>query len=147
MRRWGAIGSIVAAAATLAVAAAGQGSAGRTPTDGAACKRIPRHVIVDLNDDKHHNVIDHAFDARRAGHPRVLHIRRAERWANRAAALRGIPTKKAYDRDQYPPAMADEGGKGADVRYVPKKENRSAERLMGTQLERYCNGQSFVFER
>jgi len=30
--------------------------------------------------------------------------------------LRGIPTKKGFDRDEYPPAMSDEGGKGADVR-------------------------------
>ena len=147
MRRWVPIGGVIAAAGSLAFVATGLGSPGAVPTNGASCKRVPRHVIVNLNDDKHHNVIDHAFDARRAGHPRVLHIRRAERWANRAAALRGIPKKRGYDRDQYPPAMADEGGKGADVRYVPKKENRSAERLMGTQLERYCNGQSFVLER
>lgn len=144
MRRWTLF---VAAAATLASVAAGQGSFAAAPTDPAACKRIPRHVIVDLNDDRHHNVIDHAFDARRAGHPRVLHLRRQERWANRRAALRGVPTRKGYDRDQYPPAIADEGGKGAHVRYVPKRENRSAERLMGRQLEPYCNGQSFVLER
>jgi hypothetical protein len=104
-------------------------------------------VFVDLNDDKHHSVIDHAFDARRAGHPRVLHIRREERWANHRAALSGIPKRKGYDRDQYPPAIADEGGKGASVRYVAKRVNRSAERLMGKQLEPYCTGQSFVVER
>jgi Deoxyribonuclease NucA/NucB len=147
MRRWTAIGGVIAAAATFAFAAAGPGSSALTPSHVAACKRIPRHVIVDLNDDRHHAVIDHAFDARRVGHPRVLHIRRAERWANHRAALSGIPKRKGYDRDQYPPAIADEGGKGASVRYIARKVNRTAERLMGKQLEPYCNGQSFVVER
>lgn len=134
---------IVAAAVTLAFAATGQG----TPTPVGACKRIPRHVFVDLNDDRHANVIDHAFDARRAGQPRVLHIRREERWANRKAALRGIRTRKGYDRDEYPPPIADEGGGGADVRYVRRKEHRSADRQIARQLEPYCNGQTFVIER
>jgi hypothetical protein len=147
MRRWTAIGGVIAAAATLAFAAAGPGSSALRPSHVAACKRIPRHVIVDLNDDRHHAVIDHAFDARRAGHPRVLHIRRAERWANHRAALSGIPKRKGYDRDQYPPAIADEGGKGASVRYIARKVNRTAERLMGKKLEPYCDGQSFVVER
>jgi hypothetical protein len=145
MRRWTT--PIVAAALTFTFAAAGQGVSGPGPTQVAACKRIPRHVFVDLNDDRHSNVIDHAFDARRAGHPRILHIRREERWANRRAALRGIPTRKGYDRDEYPPAIADEGGKGASVRYIRRKENRSADRLMARQLAPYCNGQSFVVER
>jgi hypothetical protein len=109
----------------------GSSAAARTP---AACKRIPRHVVVDLNDDKHNEVIDHAFDARRAGHPRILHIRRLEAKANRRASLRGIPTKKGFDRDEYPPAISDEGGKGASVRYIKSVENRSAGALMGRQL-------------
>ena len=147
MRRWAAIGCVIAAAATLVFAAAGQGDSALTPSHVAACKRIPRHVFVDLNDNRHHGVIDHAFDARRAGHPRVLHILRQERWANHRAALSGIPKRRGYDRDQYPPAIADEGGKGASVRYIARRVNRSAERLMGKQLEPYCNGQSFVVER
>lgn len=44
-----------------------------------------------------------------------------------------------------PPAMSDEGGKGAHVRYVRFSENRSAGRLMGVQLRPFCNGRSFVF--
>jgi hypothetical protein len=147
MHRWAAIGCVIAAATTLAFAAAGQGDSALTPSHVAACKRIPRHVFVDLNDNRHSSVIDHAFDARRAGHPRVLHILRQERWANHSAALSGIPKRRGYDRDQYPPAIADEGGKGASVRYVARRVNRSAERLMGNQLEPYCNGQSFVVER
>jgi hypothetical protein len=58
-----------------------------------------------------------------------------------------IPTKRGYDRDEYSPAMSDEGGKGADVRYVLSAENRSAGSVMRFQLAPYCNEQRFIFER
>jgi hypothetical protein len=44
--------------------------------------------------------------------------------------LKGIPTKPGYDRDEYPPAMSDEGATGANVRYVLSAENRSAGSVM-----------------
>jgi hypothetical protein len=55
--------------------------------------------------------------------------------------------KRGYDRDEYPPAISDEGGKGADVRYVRSAENRSAGSVMRYQLAPYCNEQRFIFER
>ena len=66
---------------------------------------------------------------------------------HRRESLRGIPTKKGYDRDEYPPAMTDEGGRGASVRYIASSENRSAGGVMKGQLRPYCNEQRFVFER
>lgn len=125
---------------------AGFGAQGATPGE-LGCTRSAKLVVVDLNNYKHRHILDHVFDARRSGQPRVLHIRRYEAAANRRASLRGIPTKPGYDRDEYPPAMSDEGGKGADVRYVLSGENRSAGRLMGRQLAPYCNEQRFIFER
>jgi hypothetical protein len=113
----------------------------------AACTRTRNIVVVDLNNVRHRHILDHAFDARRKGHSRVLHIRRYESDANRRASLRGIPTKPGYDRDEYPPAMSDEGGKGAHVRYVLSSENRSAGSVMGHQLAPYCNEQRFIIER
>ena len=47
-------------------------------------------------------------------------------------ALQGIPTRSGFDRDEYPPAVAREGGKGAHVRYVRSSENRSAGPTWGT---------------
>jgi hypothetical protein len=111
-----------------------------------ACTLTRDLVVVDLDDVKHRH-IDHAFDARRKGKPRILYIRRYEATSNRRASLRGIPTKRGYDRDEYPPAMSDEGGKGADVRYVLSAENRSARSVMRNQLAPYCNEQRFIFER
>ena len=102
---------------------------------------------MNFDDTRHHNIIDHAFDARRAGHPRTLRIARQEADANRKASLKGIPTRPGFDRDEYPPAMSDQGGEGASVRYVKLSENRSAGRLMGKRLKPFCDGQRFYFER
>jgi hypothetical protein len=102
---------------------------------------------VDLNDVTHARIIDHVMDARRKGHPRTLHIARDQEKANRRASLKGIATRTGFDRDEYPPAMTDEGGKGADVRYIKSSENRSAGSVMGAQLRPYCNGQRFIIER
>jgi hypothetical protein len=66
----------------------------------AACTLNRSLVVVDLDNVRHRHILDHAFDARRKGEPRVLHIRRYEAVANRRASLRGIPTKRGYDRDE-----------------------------------------------
>jgi Deoxyribonuclease NucA/NucB len=120
----------------LSVSALGFASAGANGVtqNQAPCTLIATLVVVDLDNVKHRHILDHAFDARRKGHPRVLHIRRYEARANRRASLRGIATKPGYDRDEYPPAMSDEGGKGADVRYVLSAENQSAGSVMRHQL-------------
>jgi hypothetical protein len=49
----------------------------------AACTLNRSLVVVDLDDVRHRHILDHVFDARRKGQPRVLHIRRYEATANR----------------------------------------------------------------
>jgi hypothetical protein len=110
------------------------------------CKRVELAVVVDLNNDRHAPVIDHARDAVRDGQPRVLHIARGEAAANRAASLRPYAPRTGFDRDEYPPAMSDEGGAGADVAYISPRANRSAGSTMGRALDDFCNGQAFILE-
>jgi hypothetical protein len=74
----------------------------------------------------------------------VLHIDRAGAEANREESLRGVPTRPGFDRDEYPPTVAREGGGGADIRYVRSSENRSAGAYMGGRLRGWCDGQRFV---
>ena len=38
--------------------------------------------------------------------------------AQRAKSLDGVPTKKGFDRDEFPMAMFKEGGTGASIRYI-----------------------------
>jgi hypothetical protein len=117
--------------------------------DPSGCRRVGRVVRVRFDDDRWPNIADHMRDAQRLRKrgrlrfPRVFHIDRAGADQNREQSLAGIPTKKGYDRDEYPPAVAREGGKGAHVRYVRSGENRSAGSFMGNKLESYCSRQRF----
>lgn len=57
-------------------------------------------------------------DAIAAGKPDVLTIDRAGARSNRRDSLRGIETRPGLDRDEFPPAMFQEGGQGASVRHI-----------------------------
>jgi hypothetical protein len=65
--------------------------------------------------------------------------------ANRSASLSGIPTKDGYDRDEWPMAMCDEGGKGASVAYVELSDNRGSGSWVGNALADYPNGTRVKF--
>ncbi|PAD80137.1 hypothetical protein CHH67_01540 [Paenibacillus campinasensis] len=54
---------------------------------------------------------------------------------NRNESLKGIPTKKGYDRDDWPMAMCAEGGVGASVKYIDPSDNRCAGSWVVSQLE------------
>ena len=73
----------------------------------------------------------------------ILHIDRKHADEHRAESTDDLPTKRGYDRDEYPPAMSREGGESADVRHVKSRENRAAGASMGGQFRGYCNGQAF----
>jgi Deoxyribonuclease NucA/NucB len=125
-------------------AAAGDGTAPDSEpqprSDG--CKRTKRSVLVRFSRRRWPNIADHIADVR-GRYPSVLHLDRPGAAANRREATRGIPTRKGYDRDEYPPALSREGGAGADVRYVRSSENRSAGAYLGNRLRSYCNRQAF----
>jgi Deoxyribonuclease NucA/NucB len=109
----------------------------------SACRRVRRVVVVRIAARRYPHTADHILDAIAAGKPRLLRLDRAGADANREEALQGIPTRDGYDRDEYPPAVSREGGRGADVRYVPSADNRGAGAILGERLERYCDGQRF----
>jgi hypothetical protein len=100
--------SALGAAILVGLALTAPGAQGVTQ-DHAACTRSAKLVVVDLDDVKARSILDHVFDARRAGKSRILHIRRDEAVANRRASLRGIATKPRFDRDEYPPGDVRRG--------------------------------------
>ena len=63
-------------------------------------------------------------------------INRAGAKANRRDSLKGVGTKPGLDRDEFPPAMFQEGGKGASVRRIGSSDNRGAGASIGGQ----CRG-------
>jgi hypothetical protein len=112
-------------------------------TERQACRRLRGVLVVLISPGRYPYTADHVVDAIAAGEPGILHLDRAGADANRDASLRGIPTRAGYDRDEYPPAVSREGGRGADVRYVPSSDNRGAGTVMGERLSPYCDGQRF----
>jgi hypothetical protein len=109
----------------------------------ASCQTQHNSVHVQLSASRYPETTDHIADAIDAGQPSLLHIARDEEEANRAASLAPYPPRSDLDRDEYPPAVSDEGGSGADVRYIDPSDNRGAGASMGNQLEDWCNGQPF----
>jgi hypothetical protein len=102
-------------------------------------------IILKFPIDKYPETASHIQAAIKNGEPAVCTINRPEADANREKSLRGIPTKDGYDRDEWPMAMCDEGGKGADVAYVKSSDNRGSGSWVGNQLENYPNGTRILF--
>ena len=82
----------------------------------------------------------HIEGAVSAGKPNTLTINRSGAAANRRNSLRGVETKPGLDRDEFPPAMFQEGGKGASVRYIDPTDNRGAGACIGAQCRGLSNG-------
>jgi RHS repeat-associated protein len=98
-------------------------------------------VVVELNAPDYGGANAHWLRAQGAGKvPDTLEIYRPGAAANRAAALKGIPTQTGFDRDEVPPAMFREGGGGASVEYVSPSDNRGLGSWIGNQLKDYPDG-------
>ena len=54
--------------------------------------------------------------------------------SQRKDSLKGIETKKGYDRDEFPMAIFKEGGKGASVMHINPSDNRSVGSAIGGAL-------------
>ncbi|WP_040952190.1 NucA/NucB deoxyribonuclease domain-containing protein [Gorillibacterium massiliense] len=87
----------------------------------------------------------HIKDAIAAGESAVCTIDRKDADKHREASLRGIPTKKGYDRDEWPMAMCMEGGAGANIEYIHPADNRGAGSWVSNQLEQYPDGTQVEF--
>lgn len=98
--------------------------------------------------DRYPETAKHIQDAIDNGHAATCTIDRDGADENRKLSLRGVETKKGYDRDEWPMAMCAEGGEGADIEYISPSDNRGAGSWVGNQLEEYPDGTlvEFIFE-
>jgi len=104
-------------------------------------------IYVNLSNEDSPEAILHIKEAVAIGHqPRILHWDPADADAHRRDSLRGFPTAPGQDRDEYPPASSEEGGKGADVRLIPARDNRTAGQRLGAVMHPYCPGTPFIIE-
>lgn len=133
-------------AASRSPAAVRAGAAPASAAAAAACKISSQPIAV----DQEGRVYRHALDAVRKGHPFVLHKgepgtsdRNRRAWQRKQG--KKFPTRKGFDRDEYPPAMSIEGGPDTDLRYIPSRENQAQGTELGSQTRAYCPGQAFVY--
>ncbi|WP_151735801.1 NucA/NucB deoxyribonuclease domain-containing protein [Paenibacillus tengchongensis] len=95
--------------------------------------------------DRYPETADHIQEAINNGESPVCTIDRDNAEENRKESLKGVPTKKGFDRDEWPMAMCAEGGTGADIEYITPSDNRGAGSWVGNQLEDYANGTKVEF--
>lgn len=97
-------------------------------------------VQLEFPSAKYPETAQHIKEAIAAGESSVCTIDREGAEQNRELSLKGIPTKKGKDRDEWPMAMCSEGGKGANVKYIAPKDNRGAGSWVSHQLEVFKDG-------
>jgi RHS repeat-associated protein len=98
----------------------------------------PKDVYIDPN--KYPAAAGHAADAQAAGQPEVITVDRKGASGRRRQATAGQPTQAGSDRDEYPPAVAAEGGRDSSVRSIPSGDNRGAGASVGRQIRNVPNG-------
>ncbi|MEP0068922.1 RHS repeat-associated core domain-containing protein [Pyruvatibacter sp.] len=101
---------------------------------------------VRVSRSRHPEAARHIDDAIAAGHPSTLTVSRAGASARRREALSGTRPSRSTDRDEYPPAMFREGGKGSSVRNINPADNRGAGACIGRQCSRYPDGSTVKIE-
>ncbi|TBL70438.1 NucA/NucB deoxyribonuclease domain-containing protein [Paenibacillus thalictri] len=90
--------------------------------------------------DRYPETAAHIKDAIENGESSICTIDRKAADEHRKQSLKNVPTKKGYDRDEWPMAMCREGGANADIRYVSPADNRGAGSWVSNQLEKYPDG-------
>lgn len=101
--------------------------------------------VLNFPSDRYPETAQHIKEAIEKGHSDTCTIDRGGADDRRKQSLKDIPTKKGYDRDEYPMAMCEEGGEGADVKYISPSDNRGAGSWVGHQVSEYPDGTKVLF--
>ncbi|HDR6277832.1 TPA: sporulation protein [Bacillus cereus] len=82
--------------------------------------------VIEFPSNKYPETAAHIKDAIASGKTDICTIDRGGAAERRKQSLANVPTKKGYDRDEYPMDLCREGGKGADIRHIKPADNRGA---------------------
>jgi hypothetical protein len=104
------------------------------------------NLIIRIPSSRFPETAQHIQDSIANGQPDILTIDRGNASANRTQSLKGFDTVSGLDRDEYPPAMFKEGGKGADVKPINPSDNRGCGSYVSQQLKKYPNGTKVKIE-
>jgi RHS repeat-associated protein len=118
----------------------GASSVSLTPARPGQRTPQPKKTI-DIPKSKYPASYGHWVRAQAKGKPALVQAGRSKTVQRRAASLAGIPRVRGMDRDEYPPAVFEEGGDGASVEYLPPSDNRGAGAVLGNALRDVQDGE------
>lgn len=102
--------------------------------------------VLEFPKERYPETGKHITDAIKEGHSEVCTIDRGGAADRRKLSLAPYPSKKEYDRDEWPMAMCKEGGKGAHIEYISPADNRGAGSWVGNKLDKYPDGTRVKFD-
>ena len=100
----------------------------------------PEYYVVIVDSQKYPQTAEHIRMAQTMGFPEFVTLGRADAAERRKASLADVKTSSIYDRDEWPMAVFEEGGQGADVEYIEGRDNRGAGSSIGWQMRRFPDG-------
>lgn len=100
----------------------------------------PEYYVVLVDSERYPQTAEHIRIAQSIGFPEFVTLGRADAAARRKASLADVKTSPIYDRDEWPMAVFEEGGQGADVVYVEGHDNRGAGSSISWQMRNFPDG-------
>ncbi|HDR4904358.1 DNA-entry nuclease [Bacillus cereus] len=116
------------------------------PEETSVKKTNTYDQVLEFPKERYPETGKHITDAIKEGHSEVCTIDRGGAADRRKLSLAPYPSKKGYDRDEWPMAMCKEGGKGAHIEYISPTDNRGAGSWVGNKLDKYPDGTRVKFE-
>lgn len=111
---------------------------------GATCFSSSRHgteyYVVIVDSQKYPQTAEHIRMAQTMGFPEFVTLGRADAAERRKNSLADVKANPIYDRDEWPMAVFEEGGQGADVAYIEGRDNRGAGSSIGWQMRGFTDG-------
>ena len=100
----------------------------------------PEYYVVIVDSKRYPQTAEHIQTAQTMGFPEFVTLRRTDASERRKASLSGVKASRIYDRDEWPMAVFEEGGQGANVVYVDGRDNRGAGSSISWQMRNFPDG-------
>lgn len=100
----------------------------------------PEYYVVIVDSRKYPQTAEHIRMAQTMGFPEFVTLGRADASERRKASLADVKASQIYDRDEWPMAVFEEGGQGANIVYIEGRDNRGAGSSIGWQMRGFPDG-------
>lgn len=100
----------------------------------------PEYYVVIVDSRKYPQTAEHIRMAQTMGFPEFVTLGRADAAERRKASLADVKASQIYDRDEWPMAVFEEGGQGANIVYIESRDNRGAGSSIGWQMRGFPDG-------